>query len=106
MGPAPSLGQGFHCLWDPTRELYEAARLVTCGDGVEPRSAEARDAIRVNGGQIATSTATGSRQRLSATALASATEAIRPFIFQLPTIRGRMTDALNETSLLVALRGA
>ena len=71
-------------------------RMQVLGADLDGRLGEppAIRSIRVAGGQITTRAGAGALASASATASASASERSTPFIFQLPTIRGREGDVM------------
>src|SRR5258706_8414637 len=60
----------------------------------EPRALSAKAAIRVAGGQTSRSALAATCDAPASMASNSAWEDLRPFIFQLPAIRGRMASVI------------
>src|SRR3954469_22902280 len=63
-----------------------------------PRAFSAKAAIRVAGGQTSRSALPATSAAPLSMASNSAVEAFRPFIFQLPAIRGRMASVMSNSS--------
>src|SRR3990170_6955068 len=61
----------------------------------EPRAFSAKDAISVAGGQTRRSALAATPAAPASMASNSAVEALRPFIFQLPAISGRMASVMS-----------
>src|SRR4051794_31726901 len=69
---------------------------------LEPRALSAKAAITVAGGQTSRSALAATAGEPDCMASNSATEAFRPFIFQLPAIKGRIVSVISDFPEIVA----